>query len=224
MRWHPLIIRWCLNLKLISSAAYHATRSAGFIKLPSERTLRDYTHYFKSRAGFQLEVNQQLQNESKVSDLPENRRFCALLVDEMKLKENLVYDKFEGEIIGFTDLGHVNNEILNLERECQGNTDHPPVAKHLLVFMVRVFFFKLDFPYAHFASLNATGDLLFPIVWKAIEHIESIGLKVICITADVTANFLKCIVKQVTRELFTRPQTCSQRKKEMYTSYQTHHI
>ena len=59
MRWHPLLIRWCLNLKLISSAAYHATRSAGF-KLPSERTLRDYTHYFKSRAGFQIEVNQQL--------------------------------------------------------------------------------------------------------------------------------------------------------------------
>ena len=23
MRWHPLIIRWCLNLRLISSAAYH---------------------------------------------------------------------------------------------------------------------------------------------------------------------------------------------------------
>lgn len=34
VRWHPLIIRWCLNLKLISSAAYHATRTAGFIKLP----------------------------------------------------------------------------------------------------------------------------------------------------------------------------------------------
>lgn len=85
MRWHPLIIRWCLNLKLISSAAYHATRSVGFIKLPSERTLRDYTHYFKSRAGFQLEVNKQLQEEAKIHDLPENRKFIALLLDEMKL-------------------------------------------------------------------------------------------------------------------------------------------
>ena len=103
--------------KLISSAAYHATRSAGFIKLSSERTLRDYTHYFKSRAGFQIEVNQQLQKEAKIEDLPENRRFCALLLDEMKLKENLIYDKYEGEIIGFTNLGNVNNEILNLERD-----------------------------------------------------------------------------------------------------------
>ena len=42
--WHPLIIQWWLNLKLLSSSAYHATRTAGFIKLPSERTLSDYTH------------------------------------------------------------------------------------------------------------------------------------------------------------------------------------
>ncbi len=34
--WHPVM---CLNLKLLSSAAYHALRTSGFIKLPSERTL-----------------------------------------------------------------------------------------------------------------------------------------------------------------------------------------
>ena len=43
IRWHPVIIKWCLNLKLLSSSAYHAMRSSGFMTLPSERTLRDYT-------------------------------------------------------------------------------------------------------------------------------------------------------------------------------------
>ena len=95
VRWHPLITRWCLNLKLMSSSAYHATRTAGFIKFPSERTLRDYTHYFKHRSGYQLEVNEQLQKEAKLNDLPENRRYCSLVLDEMKIKENLVYDKFK---------------------------------------------------------------------------------------------------------------------------------
>ena len=85
IRWHPLFIRWCLNLKLLSSAAYHATKTPGFIKLPSERTLRDYTHYFKSKVGFQLEVTRQLQKGAKIEDLPENRRFCALILDEMKI-------------------------------------------------------------------------------------------------------------------------------------------
>ena len=80
-----------LNLKLLSSAAFHATRTAGFIKLPSERTLRDCTHYFKSKVGFQLEVTQQLEKEVRIEYLPENRKFCALILDEMKIKETLIY-------------------------------------------------------------------------------------------------------------------------------------
>lgn len=57
MRWHPVLIKWCLNLKLLSSSAYHAMRTSGFLKLPSERTLRDYIHYFSSKPGFQKEVH-----------------------------------------------------------------------------------------------------------------------------------------------------------------------
>lgn len=55
MRWHPMLINWHLNLKLISSASYHALRTSGFKRLPSERTLRDYsngrltTSYVKKR-------------------------------------------------------------------------------------------------------------------------------------------------------------------------------
>ena len=45
VRWHPLMIKWCLNMQLISGDAYHAMRTAGFITLPSDRTLRDYTNY-----------------------------------------------------------------------------------------------------------------------------------------------------------------------------------
>ena len=43
MRWHPLIIRFALNLLYSSRAAYHAVTSSGFLSLPSERTLRDYS-------------------------------------------------------------------------------------------------------------------------------------------------------------------------------------
>lgn len=102
----------------MSSSAYHATRSAGFIKLLSERTLRDYTNYFKSQTGSQVEVNQQLMKEAKVEELQENRKY--LLIDEMKIKENIVYDKYTGEIVAFTSLGSINDELLQLERECEG--------------------------------------------------------------------------------------------------------
>ena len=51
IRWHPLIIKWCLSMKLSSSAAYRAMRETGFITLPSEHTLCDYTHIFKAKPG-----------------------------------------------------------------------------------------------------------------------------------------------------------------------------
>ena len=152
VRWHPLLIQWCLNLKLMSSATYHATRTAGFIRLPSERTLRDYTHYFKSRPGFQREVNEQLQKETSPNNLSEQRKYCGILLDEMKIKENLVYDKFTGGVIGFINLGNINDELLSFEQEFLSDQDHRPIANHLLVLMVRGIFFKLEFPLAHFGT------------------------------------------------------------------------
>ena len=58
MRWHPLFIKWCLYLKL-SSKAYETIRDSGCISLPSQRTLRDYTHFVKSTSGFSAEVDSQ---------------------------------------------------------------------------------------------------------------------------------------------------------------------
>ena len=88
----------------MSSSAYHAMRTSGFVTMPSERTLRDYTNYFKTQSGYQVEVNRQLQKEAKVATLPESKKFCALIIDEMKIKESLVYDKYTGEIVGFLPL------------------------------------------------------------------------------------------------------------------------
>lgn len=120
IRWHPLIIKWCrLNLKLISSAAYHSVRTSGFLQLPSERTLRDYTHYFKSQPGFQPGLNQQLQKEAAIESFQESRRYVAILIDEMKIKQDLVYDKHTGQIIGFTSLGNINDMLSEMEQSCE---------------------------------------------------------------------------------------------------------
>lgn len=44
MRWHPLVVRFALSLYYSSRVAYRKATSSGFLVLPSERTLRDYTH------------------------------------------------------------------------------------------------------------------------------------------------------------------------------------
>ena len=115
MRWHPLMIKWCLNLKLISSAAFHAVQSSGFLWLPSKRMLRDFTHYVKSQQGFYPELNTQLQKEAGIDSVLSSKRFVVLLMDEMKIKD-LVHDKHTGEIVGLFLLGTLVKFSLNWKR------------------------------------------------------------------------------------------------------------
>ena len=76
IRWHPLFIRWALNIMLCSPKTYDVIRDSGIIILPSKRTLKDYTHWFKSDVGYQNEVFQQLYEDFKVSELNEAQRFA----------------------------------------------------------------------------------------------------------------------------------------------------
>lgn len=186
MRWHLIMIRWALNLRMISSAAYHAMSTAGFIKLPSERTLRDYTHCFKVKPGFQREVNQQLMKEATVDELDELQKHVVIAFDEMRIKEDLVYDKFSGEVVGFVNLGDVNNQLNAFENTCKpgSSTQHPEVATHMLVLMRAGLVTHLQFPYAHFTTTGITSDFLFSIIWEAVRQLEMCGFKVIGVTSD----------------------------------------
>ena len=40
--------------------------------------------------------------------------------DEMKVKEGLVFDKHTCELVGFTDIGDINNDLNHLEQDVDG--------------------------------------------------------------------------------------------------------
>ena len=60
-----------------------------------------------------------------------------LLLDEMHVREDLVYDKHKGELIGFTNLGDINDHLDAYEKALSGDQEPPSLAKSVLVFMVR---------------------------------------------------------------------------------------
>ena len=105
MRWHPLMIRWCIYLRHQSQGAYETLRECKCISLPSQRTLRDYTHHIKPTIGFSAGVDSQLYHAAKLDWCEEREKYVILLLDEMHIKESLVFDKHSGELIGFTNLG-----------------------------------------------------------------------------------------------------------------------
>ena len=93
IRWDPLMIQWCLYLRHLSGSAYEMIQESGVIKLPSQRTLRDYTYYTKTTAGFSTDVDQQLIDIAKIKTCPEREKYVVMIMDEMHIREGLVWNK-----------------------------------------------------------------------------------------------------------------------------------
>ena len=94
IRYHSVIIRCCLSLASSKSAAaydeiqYDAKKGAGFVILQSRRWLRDCKNYIKPQRGFNQEIIQELR--PKIKYFSEQEKIVVILMDEMKIQENLV--------------------------------------------------------------------------------------------------------------------------------------
>ena len=179
MRWHPLMIRWCLFLRHQSQSAYETLPQSGCISLPSQRTLRDYTHYVEASTGFNTEVDKQLMEAAKIGDCKEYEKCVIILLDEMHIREDLVFDKSTGTLVGFVNLGDTNSHLLEFEQSLlQDMTpSHPQLAKIMMMFMVRGLFTSLRFVYAPFLCKNVTGDLLLIHSGKQFIDLKDVILR-----------------------------------------------
>jgi len=66
----------------------------------------------------------------------------------MHVKEGLFYDKHIGALVGYADLGETKNILHDYEQHLETSGRQPrPLAKCMLVFMVRGLFTSLKFPY-----------------------------------------------------------------------------
>ena len=179
------MIHWCLYLRHESSSAYETLRDSGVIVLPSQRTLHDYTHHISARIGFSHEVDLQLMDAANIQTCEEWQKCVVLVFDEMHIREDLVYDKHSGALIGFANLGEINSHLLEFEHSVDVAAPHSePLANSMTVFMVRGLFTRLQFPYAQFRSIKVSGDLLFEPFREAVEQLERCQLKVLAATAD----------------------------------------
>ena len=134
------------------------------MKLPDMRTLRDYRNYVKPKAGFNPGVIDELIDQA--SHLTDSERFICLSLDEMKIQSDLVFDKYTGELVGFTDLGEPDINMGTLK-------NHDDIATHVLVFYLRGIRSKLKFSFAYFATKGLVAHQIFPIFWRAVNILES---------------------------------------------------
>nr|XP_012563351.1 unnamed protein product [Hydra vulgaris] len=166
---------------------------SGFLVLPSLRTLRDYKNYKDSSRGLNPQIISDLAN--KTASFSSAERFVTILFDKMKVQEDLVWDKYSGELIGFVDLDDIQTNYATLKNVRE-------LASYVLVFHVKSVLNPLSYSLATFAPTGVTSIQLMPIFWEAVRYLESINLKVIAATADgaspslqITVHSFKEVVK-----------------------------
>ena len=178
MMYHPMIIRFCLSLASKSSSAYDELRSV--LTLPSRRTLNDYKNVIKPSAGFNPDVIAELTKLA--APLREYQRYICLSFDEMKIKENLVFDKHTEKLVGFVDLGDPDVNFSNFPENV--------LASHALVFYVRGIASDLKFALAYFATCGINAHQIMSLFWDAVSYLElSCTLPVVaCVSDGASAN------------------------------------
>ena len=91
--------------------------------------------------------------QHKVKDLSDKKKFAVLLMDEMKKKVNLKHDQYNGELIGYVNLG---------------NIDLNKVATSILVFLTRSIVNLFIFSVVNFEADCISASRMFRLLWKAI--------------------------------------------------------
>ena len=176
VRYHPMIIRFCLSLASKSASAYDELRDSRVLTLPSRRTLRDYKNAIRPVVGFNPEIIQDLINTT--SKLEGYQRNVVISFDEIKIQENLVFNKHSGELIGYVDLGDPDLNYSTFK-------DVDALATHCLVYYIRGIASDLKFGLAYFATKGVTACQIMPTFWKAVSLLELVcKLHVIIAVSD----------------------------------------
>ena len=102
----------------------------------------------------------------------------GILIDEMYIKEDLVYNKHDGRLVGFANLGDINNHLTRFEQQLESNNSTPALAKTIVAFMVKGLFSSLRFCYAQFPCCTLVGEQLFTLFWETVFRLERLDFKV----------------------------------------------
>lgn len=151
--------------------------------LPHVNTLKKFTSFTEPKSGFNKDVILRMIEECDLKD--DWRRNVALMFDEMKIKSDLVFNRSTGKLVGFTDMGDINEELREFSDRCEGKKpEERAFSKYVNVFMVRGLFSNLKCPFGYYASTGLSGDMMYPCAMEATRVLESVGLRVLSWTCD----------------------------------------
>lgn len=134
--------------------------------------MRDYSNAVKVGASFSVQTDQQLLDAARLESSPSHHTLIGLLIDDMYIKEDLVYNKHDGKLVGFVNLGKINKHMIWFEEQLLNDDDYtytaPALAKSMLSIIVKGLFTGLRFSYAQFSCCKIAGEQLFFPFWESV--------------------------------------------------------
>lgn len=190
--WHPLMIRFALQLKFCAQSSVNASRN--FIRLPSDRLLWDYTHIYDVKPGVQEEFINEIAEKVHAMKY-KYQNYHVLAFDEVTCKEGLVQRKGTGEIIGYAKLNEVQTELADLRKKLEAEAENiplittspPPIARKMLSFMLRGTSSNIQTCVASYPVNSLSKEDLYQYVWEVTGSLEFAGVRVVAFVADGSA-------------------------------------
>ena len=89
-----------------------------------------------------------------------------------------------GALVGFSNNRDINSHLNAFEKSLVEEEKEEPLAKFMLVLMVRGLFSKLEFAYAQFPCNELSGDQIYEPLWDAVGRLECCGFRVMALVCD----------------------------------------
>lgn len=204
--------RWTPHDKTIALSLYHSSPKTyrllqRIFRLPSVKTLRRCMQNINVYPGFNASVLEALKH--KVSTMSAESKLCAVVMDEMSIKEALVYNVEKDEIEGFENFGTL------------GKSKY--VANHAIAFMVRGLMSKWKQPVGYFLSSGPmSGATMKELLFECIEKLTAVGLTVKVVIGDQGSNnrnlFESVLKATVNKPYFVASET------KVYVLYDPPHL
>lgn len=174
-KYSPSVRQFALSLHFFSVKAYEYVRKEFNAILPHQRTLSKWYANVNANPGFTDESLKSLT--LKVRNSP-NPVYCALMMDEMAIRQHLQYDSSTETYYGRVDLG--NGMI----------SDSLDIAKECFVLMVVSVNENWKLPIGYFLVSNLNSSQKAEIIKHALNLLHSIGVTIISLTFDGCATNL----------------------------------
>lgn len=174
--WSETTIRQCTILRHLSAKCYKHLRTENLLSFPCRNTLKKYLGSSSGEVGFSELVKRRLSAELECLTTPQSK-LCSLVVDEMRIRQKLEYQKQQDAFLGDIDLSADLNHLLPASEKGQ-------LANSLLCFLLCGLHASFKILVGYFFTKGCSGELLAKTVQHVIRMTEEVGFKIVRLVTD----------------------------------------